>query len=290
MRVLSTLALTAVAAVLALPAHAQVRAGDEARPRDLQLLQDDLANLDEELAALPDRDAQADDLRQRAEELREEVIYLKVKMRRAQARDAGVTGVTYDEVAELRRAVADLRADIGRATFGEGRDARDARLPVGSEIVVRLEQPLSSRTARREDRIEATVLHPVRVADRTAIPAGSRVRGVVLDAEPGERPSRGGRLEMQFDTLYLDRERLDIRGRVVSLEDRRTEETAKKAGIGAVLGGVLGSILGGRKGAVVGVIVGGGGAVVASRGEDIDLPEGSVVVIRLDRELVVPRR
>jgi hypothetical protein len=57
-----------------------------------------------------------------------------------------------------------------------------------------------------------------------------------------------------------------------------------------VLGGVLGSIMGGRKGAIVGVIVGGGGAVVASRGEDIDLPEGAVIVMRLEREVVVPRR
>jgi hypothetical protein len=287
MRVLWTLGAAALAAALAAPTGAQTRPGEEARPRDLQRLQEDLANLDEDLAALPERDARADDLRQRAEELREEVIYLKVKMRRAQARDAGVTGVTSDEVAELRRAVADLREDIGRVGIG---DARELRLPAGTEVVVRLEQPLSSRSARREDRIEATVLHPVRVGNAAAVPAGSRVRGVVLDAVPAERPSRGGRLELQFDALYLERERIDIRGRVVSLEDSKTEETAKKAGIGAVLGGVLGSILGGRKGAVVGVIVGGGGAVVASKGEDIDLPEGSVVVIRLDREVVVPRR
>jgi hypothetical protein len=57
-----------------------------------------------------------------------------------------------------------------------------------------------------------------------------------------------------------------------------------------VLGGVLGGILGGKKGALLGVIIGGGGAVVASKGEDVELPEGTVVVMRLERELVVPRR
>lgn len=287
MRMIWTLAAATLAAALAAPAAAQTRPGEEARPRDLQRLQDDLANLDDELAALPSTDARADDLRQRAEELREEVIYLKVKMRRAQAQDTGSTGVTYDEVADVRREVAELRADITR---GGVREEREMRLPAGTEITVRLEDPLSSRTAHREDRFEATVLYPVRAVGVAAVPAGSRVRGVVLDAEPAERPSRGGRLELQFDALYVDRERFDIRGRVISLEDRTGDERAKKAGIGAVLGGVLGTILGGKKGAVVGVIVGGGGAVVASKGEDIELPAGSVVVMRLDRDVVVPRR
>ena len=155
-------------------------------------------------------------------------------------------------------------------------------VPAGTDVVVRLEEALSTRAARREDRFEATVLDPVRVSGAVAIPAGARVRGVVLDAQPGERPSRSGRLELQFDALYIDRDRLDIRGRVVSLEQRTDEERKRKAG--------LGTILGGRKGAVVGVLVGAGGAVLGSKGEDIELPEGAVLVMRLDRELVVPRR
>jgi hypothetical protein len=273
--------------LLALPAGAQTRAGDEARPRDLQRLQEDLANLDEELAALPARDAHADDLRERAEELREEVVYLKVKMRRHQRQGSAGTGLTYDEVAELRRAVADLRRDLGNVAQGEG---RELRLPAGAEVVLRLEEPLSSRSARVEDRVEATVLQPLRVGTTVAVPAGARVRGVVRDVQRGDRLSRGGRLEIDFNTLYLDRDRLDMLGRVVSVRERGQEETAKRAGLGAVLGGVLGSILGGKKGALLGVIIGGGGAVVGSKGEEVELPEGTVVVMALERELVVPRR
>jgi hypothetical protein len=288
MRRIPTFFAAALAALLVLPAAAQTtRPGEEARPLDLQRLQDDLANLDDDLAEMPPHDAQADDLRERAEDLREEVIYLKVKMRRARDENEAGTGVTYDEVSELRRAVAGLRQDISRQI---ARDLREMRVPAGTEIVVRLEDGLSSRSARREDRFEATVLDPVRVSGAVAVPAGARVRGVVIEAQPGERPTRGGRLELQFDALYVDRDRLDIRGRVVSLGDRTDEERKRKAGLGAVLGGVVGSILGGRRGALIGVIVGGGGAVVAGKGEDIDLPEGAVIVMRLDRDLVVPRR
>jgi hypothetical protein len=290
-----TLFLAALAVLLALPAQAQQvpsqtqpLPGEEARPRDLQRLQDDLANLDSELAALPPRDAQADDMRERAEELREEVIYLKVKMRRARAEDpSGGTGVTYDEVSDVRRAVAELRRDIARLARG---DERELRVPAGAEIMARLEEPLSSKTARIEDRFEATVLQPVVVSGVVAVPAGARVRGTVRGARPAERPSRGGELDLEFDALYIDRDRLDIRGRVVSLQQNTGQDRAKKAGLGAVLGGVVGSILGGSEGAVVGVIVGGGGAVVATKGKDIDLPAGAVIVVRLDREVVVPRR
>jgi hypothetical protein len=288
-RVLTPFAAALLALPLAAAAQTQSRPqpGEEARPRDLQRLQDDLANLDGELAALPARDAQADDLRERAEELREEVIYLKVKMRRSRAQDPSSTGVTYDEVAELRREAAELRRDIARLAVG---DERELRVPAGTEIVARLEEPLSSRTARREDRFEAIVLQPVTVSGVVAVPAGSRVRGIVRDAQPAERPSRGGRLELEFNVLYIDRDRLDIHGRVVSLDERPGEDRAKKAGLGAVLGGVVGSILGGKEGAIVGVIVGGGGAVVATKGQDIELPAGAVIVVSLDREVVVPRR
>src|SRR5689334_13421521 len=116
MRPRLTLLAAALAAALALPAGAQTRPSEEAKPRDLQRLQDDLANLDDALATLPARDARGDDLRERGDELREEVIYLKVKMRHAAADNSGGTGVTYDEVAGLRRAVADLRQDIDHLT------------------------------------------------------------------------------------------------------------------------------------------------------------------------------
>jgi hypothetical protein len=37
------------------------------------------------------------------------------------------------------------------------------------------------------------------------------------------------------------------------------------------------------------VLVGGGGAIAASKGEDVELPEGSVLTLRLERPLTVRR-
>ncbi len=261
-------------------ATAQTRG--EASLEDLQRLQEGLANLDDVLAALPPGDSKTEEFRGRAEQIRDETIYLKVKMEHHQ-RDAGAgTGLTVAEVAEVRHRVDILRDDIDRA-FGHA--DREVRLPEGTSIQVRLSHGLSSATARREDRVDATVAEPVRGNGVLALPAGTPVRGVVRAAEPAERPSKGGRIEIEFDSLYLDDTRVEIRGRVAQIQE--SGERGKKAGIGAVVGGVLGGLLGGKGGAIAGILIGGGGAVVATKGEDVELPAGTVLTVRLEEPLVL---
>jgi len=262
---------------------AEVR--DEARARDLQRLQDDAKNLDAALDALEPGDPKTTEFRTRGEEIREEVIYLKVKMRKHE-RD-GAESVAWTEVQDLQRSIRDLHEDI-EASFGQSE--RTLRLAEGTEIHVRLETALSSKTARIEDRFEASVVDPVRHGGDVAIPAGARVRGVVQSVEPAHRPSKEGRIELQFDALYLDRTRFEIRGTVVSLGEKQTSgETAKKAGIGAVLGGVLGGLLGGKDAAIVGVVLGGGGAVAGTKGDDVELPAGALLSVRLEKPPEIPR-
>ena len=272
--------------LLTLSAGASAAGRDEAIPKDLRRLQDDVANLDAELKDLEPGDPKADALRERGEEIGEDVIYLKVKMRRARRAGRDGTGVTLDEVAQIQGQIQDLRDEIGSA-FGQ--DNRELRLAPGTEIAVRLEDPLSSRTARREDRFEASVLTPVRSGGVTAVPAGARVRGVVTGAEPAERPSRAGRLELEFDRLYLDSQRLEIRAQLAAMQGAG-RKPAEKAGIGAILGGVVGALFDGKRGAIVGALVGGSGAVVATKGDDVELPAGSILTVRLDQEVVIPRR
>jgi hypothetical protein len=266
---------------LAPPTPAQSR--NEASLDDLQRLQDELANLDGQLEGLEPGDPKTDEFRRRAEQIREEAIYLKVKAEHHQRDGGSGTGLSYDEVAELRRMVDDLREDIDQAF---GRVADELRLEEGTSFQVRLTHALSSRTARREDRVDASVVEPVRAEGVIALPAGTQVRGVVRDVQRAERPSRAGRIEIEFDSVFLDRTRFDMRGRVAEIEE--SGQRAEKAGIGAVIGGVLGGLLGGKKGAIAGILIGGGGAVVATEGEDVELPAGTVLTVRLGRPLVIP--
>jgi hypothetical protein len=274
-------ALLAFAAA-AMPTMAQSR--DEATLGDLQRLQEDLSNLDADLAALEPGDPKADAFRERADEIRDETIYLKVKMEHHQ-RDGGTgTGLSYDEVARVRRSAGTLREDMDRAF---GRPEGELRLDEGTSIEVRLTHGLSSRTARREDRVDASVVEPVRAGGVLALPAGTEVVGVVYSVEAAERPSKAGLIEIQFNSVYLGDTRIDMRGRVAEI--RESGEQAKKAGIGAVVGGILGGILGGKGGAIAGILIGGGGSVVATKGEDVELPAGTVLSVRLERPLVITR-
>ena len=273
-----------LAAMLAAPLPVVAAPEDPATPRDLQRLQQEIENLDEELAVLEESDsAAARRLRRRADDLRDDATYLRDRIRRHQDSGSVGTGVTEADVDDLRQQVRRLRADIDAASPDTRR--ADGRLPAGTEVAVRLEEPLSSATADVEDRFRASVDAPVRIGGDIVVPAGTEVRGIVRRAEPAERPQRAGRLELEFDSLYVDGTRVDMRTTVVELKDEEAAADAKrKTGIAAVLGGVVGGLLKGRTGALIGVLAG-GGAIVAQRGEDVELPEGTVVTVRLERAL-----
>jgi hypothetical protein len=52
---------------------------------------------------------------------------------------------------------------------------------------------------------------------------------------------------------------------------------------------VIGQVIGGTKGAIIGAVLGGGGALAAKLGEDVDLPAGTILTLRLERSLDVTR-
>jgi hypothetical protein len=271
---------------LMLPAAA-VRADHPggATSRDIRLLQDDLENLDDVVAQLDPNDGRTSEFRRREQRLQDEVVRLRDEMQQHRRDNTEGYGASKQAVDNLRTDIQALQSDIDRAY--SGRYSGDYTLNEGTQLQVRLENPISSKTARIEDRVEATVDYPVRDgAGRLAIPAGSRVEGRVVSVQKANRPLHSGAIDIQFDRLYVGSTRYDLRGRVVSLDqDVDRGDTAKRGGIGAVLGGVLGGILGGTKGALAGIVIGGAGGVVSSKGDDVELPAGTVMTVQLDRPI-----
>jgi hypothetical protein len=270
----------------ALPALADHPTG--ATMEDLRQLQAEVDQLDDSLAQLGEGSPRAEDLRRREEEIRDELVWLRGQVRRHQRDESQGLGASRAEVEQIRQSIVDLRNDVDRSLGTRSRRSGTGAInvPNGTEMTVRLDTPLSSKTARREDRVEATVAESVRVDGEVQIPAGTRVRGIVQDVQPAERPSKGGQLDLEFDQLVMTNgRRVDIRGSVASLKESGVDK--KRAGLGAILGGILGGVIEGKEGALIGVLVGGGGAVVASRGDDVELPAGTVVNLRLERPVAV---
>jgi hypothetical protein len=256
-----------------------------ATPRDIRLLQDDLENLDDVVAQLDPSDSRTPEFRRREQRLQDQVVVLRDEMQQHRRDNTEGYGASKQAVDDLRQDIRSLQNDIDRAY--SGRYSGDYTLGEGTRLQVRLDEPISSKTARIEDRVEATVDYPVRDSSaRLAIPAGSRVVGRVTSVQRANRPLHSGELDIAFDTLYIGNTRYDLRGRVVSLDqDVDRGDTAKRGGIGAVLGGVLGGILGGTKGALAGVVIGGAGGVISSKGDDVELPSGTILTVQLDRPI-----
>ena len=291
-RALSVLLFLFVALAVAAPPAPAFQART-ARYYDVQRLQDDLTVLEDSLATLPTSHPRYREFADRADALREELVRLRDDMDRGSRTSRDVT-VTRDQVDGLRDRIHALHGDIDNALNRgySGRTSGSLVLPEGTEMTVRLEQPLSSRTARVEDRFEATVARPVYVDGRIVIPDGSRVQGTVTVAERAQRPARGGKLNLSFDRLLLDDgTTVDLSARLVQVkEDIGSGGTVKQGAIGAAIGAILGKVLGGTKGAIVGVLLGGAGGAISSSGDDVELPEGTVFTLQLDRATTVPKR
>jgi hypothetical protein len=288
-RALSVFVFLFVALAVAAPPAPAFQATN-ARYYDVQRLQDDLSVLEDSLAALPTSHPRYREFADRADALRQEVVRMKDDVDRGtQSRN-----VSRDAVDRLRDRIHVLHGDIDNALNRGYSRSTGSRLtlPEGTEVSVRLEQPLSSRSARVEDRFEATVARPVYVDGRIVIPDGGRVQGTVTEAQRAQRPARGGRLALSFDRLLLDDgSTIDIRARLVQVrEDIGSGGTIKQGAIGAAIGGILGKVIGGTRGAIVGVLLGGAGGAITSSGDDVELPAGTVFTLQLDQPTTVPRQ
>jgi hypothetical protein len=48
------------------------------------------------------------------------------------------------------------------------------------------------------------------------------------------------------------------------------------------VGAIIGGILGGFRGALAGILIGGGGTIAATEGEELRLPQGTVLRVRIE--------
>ena len=161
--------------------------------------------------------------------------------------------------------------------------AGTVEIPVGTEIDVRLQNPLNSGTNQVEDRFEATTLVDVGVTSRVVIPAGSLMRGVVTQVEPATRTNRTARLTVSFDQVTVNGQSYAIRGTVTqAIEGEGIRGETARIGAGAGVGAIIGGILGGFKGALAGILIGGGGTIAATEGKEVQVPQGTVLRVRLD--------
>ena len=162
-------------------------------------------------------------------------------------------------------------------------------VPAGQELDLRLQQSLSSETAKVEQRFDATTAVDLMQNGRVLVPAGAVIHGVVSEVHPaGRLADRTGSLTLSFDRMTVRGRDYPIRGMATQIfQSGGIREEVGTAGAGAGVGGVIGGLLGGVKGAILGAVIGAGGAIAATDGKDVNLPAGTVVRMRLDSNVDV---
>lgn len=166
-------------------------------------------------------------------------------------------------------------------------------IPYGTVVMLSLDRGLNSGTANVRDRFTATLVDPIYNDGVVAIPGGAVFEGSVAEVDRAGRISDGGRLNLVVDGLRGSAgESAQVSGIVIgtATEDElrgKSSDTKTTVG-GALAGAIAGAILGGGfKGVLIGIGVGAGGALIAQKGQDVDLPEGSVLKVEFQTPVTV---
>ncbi|MBV9506619.1 MAG: hypothetical protein JO323_16630 [Acidobacteriia bacterium] len=172
--------------------------------------------------------------------------------------------------------------------------SRTHEIPAGTDIQVRTEETIDSKTAVEGQTYPAEVVGSVSdVNGGVVIPRGSNAQIVIRSA------SKGGRFRGSAD-LVLDLASVSVAGRLYEVSTAPVEQkgnsgigankrTAEYSGGGAAIGAIIGAIAGGGKGAAIGAGSGAGaGALtqILTKGT-IKVPVETVLTFRLEQPLHV---
>ena len=239
------------------------------------------------------------------DELRDEVIYLKVKLRKERSLARTEYADVRDRIENLRDARARRRRGLRDAVGTRPRARRRRRRATTTPTTTAPATTTARRNVEIPDRDGdgcAAVEHAefgngagrgsVRSAPRSSI---STVDGRTLDPagfgdarrghgrRAGDAHEPHGRMTVSFDQLTVNGRAYPMRGTVTqAIEGEGIKGEAGRIGAGAGVGAIIGGILGGFKGALAGILIGGGGTIAATEGKEVELPQGSVLRVRID--------
>jgi hypothetical protein len=186
------------------------------------------------------------------------------------------------------------------------------RIPVytvetGTTMRARMNNTLSSKTARVGDTFTATITEPVYSTNGVVVvPVGSTVRGRVDTVRPAAKGGKPGSIDVSFTQLRLPNGRTRaINGSLTDLEGKTSSDnegtaSAKKMsnrklifiGGGTAGGAILGGAIGGGKGALVGALLGAGGGFFGdklTKGPDAEVRSGTYFGVYLNQAVSMPK-
>ena len=181
-------------------------------------------------------------------------------------------------------------------------------VPAGTQVLLHLQSPIDTKTARVGDGVYCQTSFPVTQDNIAVIPAGTYVKGKIAEVKRAGRIKGRAEILFHFTTLiFPNGYTIDLPGALENAPGSRNSTVADKEGTvkadgqkgkdtgtvakagatGAVVGAVAtgsgkGAGIGGLAGAAVGL-----GEVLFTRGQDVRIDQGTALEMVLQRALTV---
>jgi len=164
-------------------------------------------------------------------------------------------------------------------------------IPAGTELTVRLESAVGSKTSNEGDPFEASLAEPVVAGDKVVIPKGASASGVVTQAHAAGKFKGGATLGLVLKSITIDGQPHAVEtSSVMQVTKGKGKRSAAMIGGGAAGGALLGGLIGGGKGAAIGAVAGGGAGTAGAAytgNRDISLPVETLLRFKLANDVSV---
>ncbi|HEX6803214.1 MAG TPA: hypothetical protein VF133_05990 [Terriglobales bacterium] len=185
--------------------------------------------------------------------------------------------------------------------------AHQFTIPAGTQVPIRLENAISTKTSRPGEAVYARTTFPVVVNDKIIIPPGTYVQGKIADIKPAGRLKGRAEVLLHFTTLIypsgytvmlpgsienapgVDKARVkDKEGAIQA--DSNKGKTAATIAQPAGEGALVGALARGGEGALIGAGIGGAiGTTIAalSHGNEVTFHPGTTLEVVIQRDVQV---
>jgi hypothetical protein len=164
-------------------------------------------------------------------------------------------------------------------------------IPAGTQLTVRLSEPLDSERNQVGDTFRGTLGSPIVIDDQTVVPIGTDVTGRVAAVQSAGRFAGKSLLTLELTSLSMNGRTYNVQTNQWSRQGKgEATNTAVKAGGGAALGAIIGGLASGGRGAAIGAAAGGAagtGVAATKKGQQIKLGTEATLNFQLLNTLTV---
>src|ERR1700733_10898153 len=189
-----------------------------------------------------------------------------------------------------KRRTATLLLFLSIAAITSAR-AQQVTVPAGTRLLIRMTDSIGSGRNRAGTLFTGRLETNLMSGNTVAAPAGAVVHGRIIQSSGAGRAAGRSELSLELTDIVINNTRFPILSNDYSVQGANAlGGTARRTAGGAGLGAVIGAIGGNAgRGAAIGA-AGGGASSLISRGEQINIPSGTLLEFRLQQPASLPGR